>query len=236
MELQAQSTRILIVEDDIVMQEELHGAFEAVDDFDIMVAPSGKDALTALAGYSPTEKVVLLLDLGLPDMNGIDILSKAISTYRHVAIIVITARLDIESKLAALERGADAYLCKPFDQRELMVTVFAVCRRAFPDVNDMVAPRWHLNVRDWMLIAPNGVQIKLTVQETQLIDILHRYEGKPVSRLKISESLGNIYRFSGNALEALISRLRRKIAQAYPGVTLIRAVNGIGYVLNVKVR
>lgn len=233
---QFRSTRILIVEDDMVMQEELHGTFGTLSDFEVMVADNGQDALATLARYSPTEKAILILDLGLPDMDGIEILGKAISTYRHIAIIVITARQDIESKLAALERGADAYLGKPFDQRELMATVFAVCRRVFPGTSDMVTPYWQLNIRDWMLVAPNNVQIKLTIPETQLIDLLHRHEGKPVSRLKISESLGNIYRFSGNALEAMISRLRRKISQAYPGVNLIRAVNGTGYILNAKIR
>lgn len=228
--------KILIVEDDDLMRQELLLCFSATIGFSADCASSGEAALVWLAQNKPPVRAILILDLTLPDMDGCEVLRKAVEHCRHVAIIVVTSRTDIESRVITLERGADAYLCKPFDRRELITTVFAVCRRVFPSDADLVEPCWQLSPRNFNLTAPTGIQINLTIHEIQLLSLLQQHEGKVVSRLKISESLGNIYRFSGNALEALISRLRRKVALAYPDVNLIEAVSGEGYRLAVKLR
>jgi DNA-binding response OmpR family regulator len=135
-------------------------------------------------------------------------------------------------KFNLLEIGADAFITKPFDPTELMLTVKAVCRRVFPSEHSVSAMQWRFVPCEWLLIAPNGESIGLTVIETQFLDILQRNRGKAVSRLKIGDALGDLHRYSGNALEAVVSRLRKKICAAYPGVAVVKAAPGIGYVLS----
>jgi two-component system response regulator QseB/two-component system response regulator TctD len=209
--------------------------FGTVSSYFIQTASLVQETLDWMAALSPDESAVLIIDLGLPDGDGTEIISCVTAGYSNVAIIVVTSRTDLDSKLASLQQGADAYLSKPFDERELMMTVSAVCRRAFPGSILQPQNHWKLKTREWSLVTPSGVTIRLSIPETQLLDILQRNGNKPVSRLKISESLGDIYRYSGNALEAMVSRLRKKIANVSPDTEVIRAVNGVGYVLAVDV-
>ena len=212
------------------MMSEIREAFWDAPGYETLGVSTGKAALEHLEKLG-ADPVVVVLDLGLPDIDG-DQIAAQISHRSTVGIVVVTARTDRQVKFNLLEIGADAFITKPFDPRELLLTVQAVCRRVFP-VEHLVKPaQWRFVPREWMLIAPNGEAIGLTVIETQFLDILQRNRGKPVSRLKIGHALGDLHRYSGNALEAVVSRLRRKINAAYPGVAVVKAAPGIGYVLS----
>ena len=225
---------LLIIEDDQLMLNEIRRSLSEVLDFEIMTASTGREALhfTEIIKDAP---VVVVLDLGLPDVSGLDLM-QTIAYRPNIAIIVVTAHTDQAVKLSSLAGGADAFLTKPFDPAELLLTISAVRRRVFSKwKSESTNSRWHLAPREWALYAPNGSVIKLTVAETHLLDLLHRFKGRPVSRLKIGDELGDFYRYSGNALEATISRLRKKVSAIDPDIQLIKAVSGTGYVLSTEV-
>lgn len=222
--------RILVIEDDPLMMSEIKEAFWGALGYETFGVSTGKAALDYIEQLG-ADPVVVILDLGLPDIEG-DQIAAQISRRSTVGIVVVTARIDRRIKFNLLEIGADAFITKPFDPRELVLTVQAVCRRVFRLEHLVKVTQWRFVPREWMLIAPNGETIGLTVIETQLLDILQRSRGKAVSRLKIGEALGDLHRYSGNALEAIVSRLRRKINLAYPGAAVVKAAPGIGYVLS----
>lgn len=222
--------KILIIEDDPLMMSEIRAAFWEMPGYETFGVATGLAALDYLKKIG-SDPVVVILDLGLPDIDG-DEIAAQISHRSTVGIVVVTARTDRQVKFNLLEIGADAFIIKPFDPRELLLTVQAVCRRVFPNEHAIKAAQWRFIPREWRLIAPNGENISLTVIETQFLDILQRNRGKPVSRLKIGDALGDLHRYSGNALEAVVSRLRKKISATYPGVAVVKAAPGVGYVLS----
>ncbi|MFD0914270.1 response regulator transcription factor [Methylophilus luteus] len=227
---------ILVIDDDPLMQIVVSALFTKAGHVQVSCEGTVRSGIEWFDDKPATDNIVLILDLGLPDGDGKDVLDY-LSTHRpQTPVIVITSESTIETKLAVLTQGADAYLQKPFIHEELLVTLRSVCRRVFAAEERGSLAHWQLIVRQWILIAPNDVEIRLSVPETQLLDLLQRHYGKPVSRLKISESLGSLYRYSGNSLEAMISRLRKKINQAYPDVEVVRAVNGTGYILVLDIR
>lgn len=225
---------LLIVEDDPLMQDELRRIAAEKKTYSLLSASSGVAALQVIE-LVRKDPLIVLLDLGLPDIDGFAVL-KTIAFDPAIAVIVVTAHSDLNAKLDSLAGGADAFLVKPFDPDELLLTLSAVQRRVF-DVSlvPSALKSWCLIPRNWALHSPTGAVIKLTAVETQLLDLLHRHKGKPVSRGKIGIELGDLYRYSGNALEAMISRLRKKIASIDPDAHLVKAVSGAGYMLSTDV-
>jgi DNA-binding response OmpR family regulator len=226
---------ILIVEDEFLIQNEIRSLARSLNDCKVFSASTGREAsqFIELLRENPT---IVILDLGLPDVDGFELM-KAIAYRPNIAVIIVTARTEQQVRISSLAGGADAFISKPFDPEELLLTISAVRRRVFPEVHnkDRQTLSWRFVPREWLLISPLGHRIRLTAAETQLLDLLHRNSGKAVSRLKIGEELGDFYRYSGNALEATISRLRKKIATIDPNVTLIKVASGTGYIFSADV-
>ncbi|WP_298671482.1 response regulator transcription factor [uncultured Sphingomonas sp.] len=222
--------RVLLVEDNRAMREtiaeHLRGSGFAIDP-----VGSGEDGLEA-AAVAPYDAVIL--DLGLPDMDGLDVLRALRRASPQLPAIILTARDGIADRVGGLDAGADDYILKPFDLTELDARLRAVLRRpgmrrdivhAYGDVTFDPASR-SATVID--------AAVELTRREASVLEELIRAGGRIVVKDLLEE---RIYGFDdevgANALEASVSRLRRKLAAAR-SIVRVEAVRGIGYRLQAE--
>ncbi len=218
--------RVMLVEDHPALREMMHAHLRrggyVVDSFG-----RGSDALEAAAG---TAYAAALLDLTLPDIDGMDVL-RALRAGPQVdlRILVLTARDGIADRVAGLDAGADDYLLKPFDLAELDARLRSILRRSgtprasIERFGDLVydLERHEADV--------NAVRMTLSRRETLLLAELVRAGGRTVVRDALEEGLyGFNETVSANALEAVVSRLRRRLQAAASSVT-VEPVRGIGY-------
>ena len=173
---------------------------------------------------------LILLDRGLPDGDGLSLIAYLRNLGRTTPILVLTARDGPEQRVEGLDTGADDYLVKPFDVRELAARCSALLRR--PNLvhgKQLSAGNVSLDVATREVIVA-GVSQPLRRREVALLEALLRKEGSVVPRSALEQSLyGMDEAVSGNALDATVSRLRRRLAEA--GASLqVRSVHGIGYI------
>ncbi|WP_028226470.1 response regulator transcription factor [Paraburkholderia ferrariae] len=160
--------------------------------------------------------------------------------HRRLGIVALIDGQDHETRVAALENGADSCVTRPYDSREITACVESLARR-MRDSPDRLAVRsepaesvkpldaWLLVSRKWLLLSPDGKQVKLTATECSLLSLLLAHAGKPVSRRDIVTALGYDYlHYDERRLQALVSRLRRKLGD-HPEGTPIRVAHGFGY-------
>jgi len=177
---------------------------------------------------------LLILDLGLPDGDGLDLLRRQRRRGLRIPVLVLTARSGLDDRVAGLDSGADDYLTKPFELVELAARCRALLRRPGAVLGTV------LEVGD-VEIDPAGHRVRvgdqvldLSQKEFALLELLARRQGAVVSRQQLDGSLYSLdAEVSPNALEALVSRLRRRLAKAEASVQL-RTVHGVGYVLSAK--
>ena len=178
---------------------------------------------------------VLILDVGLPDECGFTIAEKLKGT-PGLGIIILTARGHIQDRIRGLEMGADAYLTKPVDVTELLAVINSIYRRLQVEKLSLQPPKevtgFHLDGSCRKLFLSDDGQITLTRSEGTILKILAQHGREPVSRRKISEALGYDYlHYDERRLEAIISRLRKKLKDGCPETEIIKAARGIGYQL-----
>jgi DNA-binding response OmpR family regulator len=215
------AARILIVEDDPALAKALAGELGRA--YDVVVVHTGRDALMHAAeeGFD-----LILLDLGLPDMDGIDV-AEALAD-DEADIVMLTARGDVESRVRGLYAGAADYLAKPFDMHELLARVYARLRSRTRDR----AYRWGPLelVADEGVCHAHGRTVELTAQERALLELLLANQGRVYGKATLEERLYPETPPASNAIEALVSRVRKKLAAA--GVEdVIRTIRGLGYVV-----
>ncbi len=213
--------RILIVEDDPHLAHALET--ELLRAYDVEVVRTGGEALL----LAETERFdLVLLDLGLPDIDGLDVAAALRDS--TASILMLTARADLRSRVAGLYVGADDYLAKPFDMQELLARVYARLRRhARPEAHS--AGPVSISLTDHMCTV-HDEPLELTPQEFNLLALLLANQGRVFSKAAIEDRLYREEPPTSNAVEALVSRLRGKLSAA--GVTdLIETVRGIGYVV-----
>ena len=201
-------TRILVVDDEPQLLRGLRVSLEARG-YDVDVAPDGAGALDAAAARRPD---VVILDLGLPDMDGIDVI-RALRAWGSMPIVVLSARDQEPDKVAALDTGADDYVAKPFGMGELLARIRAAERRSAPIDEAAVAVtsdfRVDLAARR---IDRNGEDIRLTPTEWHLVEILVRNPGKLVGqRHLLQEVWGPRYEHQTNYLRVYMAQIRRKL-------------------------
>ncbi|HZJ08275.1 MAG TPA: response regulator transcription factor [Trueperaceae bacterium] len=212
--------RILIVEDDPQLAKVLDG--ELLRAYDTVVVGTGKEAL---ARAETEEFDLILLDLNLPDMDGLDVAAEL--RENPASILMLTARADVRSRVAGLYIGADDYLAKPFDMQELLARVYAQLRsRGRQDVYS-VGPVT-LSLLDHTCTV-DGELVILTAQEFNLLALLLANQGRVYSKNTLEDRLYRDAQPTSNAVEVLVSRLRGKLASAgAPGI--VETVRGLGYV------
>ncbi|RFD18885.1 DNA-binding response regulator [Komagataeibacter melaceti] len=216
--------RILIVEDEhdlgAAVQEHVRLDGHAVDWFTTL-----EDARAAMA---TVEYDFMLLDLGLPDGSGRDLLREVRRTSSNVAILITTAEDQISDRIAGLSEGADDYIVKPYDLNELVARISAVARR-------YAAPRRRVRYRIGEItidrenrsVSCDGRALDLTAREWAIMELLSRSPGRIYSRQQIDTALYALDQdVDSNTVEVFISRLRKKV-----GNKVIRTVRGRGYCL-----
>ncbi len=185
-------------------------------------------ALDRLLAEEPAD--IIVLDLGLPGEDGIEIARRLQRTQADLGIIMLTARGMVEDKIAGMQSGADNYFVKPVDISVLAAAIRSLGRRLAK--LPTACPRWQLDEAASTLRTPNNVAIMLTAQECRFLSMMLARSGENVSKSAIFEQLGLPDEVSFYPrLEVLISRLRSKVAKADPAISLpIRARHNIGYI------
>jgi len=183
-----------------------------------------EDAEVAL---KTTHYDLLLLDLGLPDGNGLDLLKKIRAGKGRIAVLIVTAQDQISDRIAGLAAGADDYIVKPFDLDELVARIDAVYRRYVPVAEEGI------KIGDIYLdlqrktVTKGEAPVELTAKEWAIFEFLARHPDMISSKERIEESLyGFDEEIESNAIEVFVSRIRKKL-----GSSIIRTVRGRGYCL-----
>jgi DNA-binding response OmpR family regulator len=213
--------RVLLVEDDDSITEPLTSGLGR-HGFQVSAVRTGAEALAA-----PSHDVVLL-DLGLPDMDGIDVCRRLRAT-SAVPIIVLTARSEEIDRVLALELGADDYVVKPFGFRELVARIRAVTRRAQPQAGAVEGPqrlgRLELDRRQRRVLL-EGAEVTLTAKEFDLLALLAEDPGAVFARDQILEQVWDPHWFGPTkTLDVHVASLRKKLGD--PG--WIETVRGVGF-------
>lgn len=213
--------RILIVEDDPQLAQAIERELRA--GYDTSVAGTARDALL-LAETQPFD--LILLDLNLPDLDGLEVAEQL--RENDAEILMLTARADVQSRIAGLYAGASDYLAKPFDMKELVARVYARLRgRARPAVLACGGLELALESRTCTVA---GAPVELTAQEFRLLSLLVANQGRVFSKSTLESRLYREELPSSNMIEVLVSKLRRKLADA-GAVDLIQTIRGLGYVV-----
>lgn len=225
------SAKILIVDDDRELGEML-GEFLAPDHFDVSAALSGEAGLEALHSG---EFDLVVLDIMLPGMSGIDVL-REIRQASDVPVVMLTARGDDVDRILGLEFGADDYLAKPFNPRELLARIRAILRRARPHPETARGER--LKVGDIELdararrVTAGSRSIRLTGTEFELLRCLAESPGEVISKDDLSrEVLGRRHLPYDRSLDTHVSNVRGKLQKAGVSTPSIQSQRGVGYCL-----
>ncbi len=202
-------TRVLVIDDEPQILRALRINL-SVRGYDVVTAATGAEALRAAAGHRPD---VVVLDLGLPDMSGIEVL-EGLRGWLTAPIIVLSARADTLDKVEALDAGADDYVTKPFGMDEFLARLRAAVRRSSTgDTNEPVIETSSFTVDlATKTVTKNGREVHLTPTEWGMLEILVRNSGKLVSREQLlTEVWGPTYAKSTHYLRVYLAQLRRKL-------------------------
>ncbi|WP_417813108.1 response regulator [Thalassospira alkalitolerans] len=237
-------TRILLVDDDVELGTMLAEYLEG-EGFDITNAFNGQDGLRlALDGGADGAFSVVLLDIMMPGMGGIEVL-RELRTQSRVPVIMLTAKGDDVDRVVGLELGADDYIPKPYYPRELVARIRAVLRRAEP-INDsrskghsndkggekddeVVLGKLRLNTAR-RVAAFNAIEMELTVSEFNLLEVLMRARERALSKNELSmKVLGRPREVYDRSIDVHMSNLRQKLQSVSNDAGLIETVRGFGY-------
>jgi two-component system response regulator PhoP len=175
---------------------------------------------------------VVVLDVGLPDADGRDV-ARQLAQSQRCGVVMVTGYGQLDERIEGLTSGADVYLVKPVDLRELAANIDAVARRRLVAAQTHTG-RWCLDTEGWRLTAPNGVSLTLTAKEFLLVSTLTKSAQSVVTKAQLSSLLdGNDSLLSFNRLDVLLSRLRKKCEQTTGAKLPVRAVTALGYMMTV---
>lgn len=222
--------KILLVEDEPKVCE-LIKAYLVKDGYDVVIAGDGKTAVEQAQSYKPD---LILLDLNLPELDGLEV-CRIVRKESNVPIIMLTARDEEVDKVVGLEIGADDYVTKPFSPRELAARVSAVLRRyreGLKKGEQIVAGELRLDP-DKHEAVYSGQPLSLTAAEFKLLSVLARNPGRVCTRLQLMDSaFGESYEGYERTIDAHIKNIRQKLAKVAPDSTNpLATVRGVGYKL-----
>jgi two-component system KDP operon response regulator KdpE len=219
-------SRVLVIDDDPhllrALQITLRAAGHVVD-----TAPDGRAALQQADAVTPD---VIVLDLGLPDLDGAEVLAALRPSYTG-PVLVLSARADSQDKVRALDAGADDYVTKPFDMSELLARLRAALRRGPGGPADSVVTTDHFTVdlADHR-VTVDGVPVRLTPTEWALLEPLVRYPGRLIGQRQLLHSVwGPGYEKETHYLRVYLAQLRRKLEPDPAHPRYLRTEPGMGY-------
>jgi len=221
--------RILIVEDEKKVAGFIKKGLEE-ETYAVDVAYDGEEGFH-LADMNQYDMIIL--DLMLPKMDGLEVLTRLRDKKVSTPILLLTAKDAVEDKVTGLNKGADDYLTKPFAFSELLARIRSLLRRGQAETQT------ELNVGDLCLdmvshkVSRNGEEIELTGKEYSLLEYFMRNEGKVLTRTMIAEHVWD-YNFDTftNVIDVYVNHLRKKIDKKYPA-KLLHTLRGVGYVMRV---
>jgi DNA-binding response OmpR family regulator len=221
---------VLIVEDEKSLMHEIE-IYLTRQNFNCDVAFTGKSASDKL---SSNEYDFVLLDLGLPDMDGLEVLKNAKKKGHEAAFIILTARSEVEDKITGLDLGADDYIAKPFSLAELQARMQAILRRKHGlksntiDIHDFV-----IDIQNRSVVC-NGNSVVLTKKEFDLLHYLALHKNRVLTRMQLTEHIwGDVLEddYESNYIDVHIKNLRKKLLTAGP-IDWFETVRGVGYRVN----
>jgi len=216
----------LIIDDEVQIRRLLRVALEA-ENYQVREAETGQDGLAEVASRRPD---VILLDLGLPDMDGLVVL-KRLREWSETPVLVLTVRDDEQEKVAALDAGAEDYVTKPFSTAELLARLRAAQRKTRPAEEISVFKSGDLVVDlTSQVVSRGGKEIKLTATEYALLRLLVRHPGRVLThRYILREIWGPKSEEHRQYLRVYVTHLRQKIEPDPTNPILIKTESGIGY-------
>jgi two-component system, OmpR family, response regulator MprA len=222
--------KILVVDDERAVRESLRRALE-LEGYEIELAGDGGEALSTLGRDEPQPDAVIL-DVLMPGVDGLEVCRRLRAAGNHVPVLMLTARDEVENRVAGLDAGADDYVTKPFALEELLARVRALLRRAADtDGGEVLAfadLTLDLGTRE---VRRSGRVIELTRTEFALLELFLRNPRQVLTRSIIFERVwGYDFGFASNSLDVYIGYLRRK-TEAAGEPRLIHTVRGVGYAL-----
>jgi two-component system, OmpR family, response regulator VicR len=222
--------KVLIVEDDKEIVDAITLAFQIRwPEAKVVSTRLGRKGIELVETENPD---IVILDLGLPDISGFEVLSQ-VRLFSHVPIIILTVRSDESDVVKGLEWGADDYILKPFRQLELLARVKAMIRRQTPSEEEtIVSGPLHLDATSGQLRL-DGREIELTITESRILAHLMRNAGHVVTHSSLAEAVwGNDYPGAADSLKVHIRRLREKIETNPSQPKFILTKAGVGYFLS----
>jgi two-component system KDP operon response regulator KdpE len=217
---------VLVVDDELQIRRLLRVCLEG-NGYKVLDAESGQEALTELAARKPD---IVILDLGLPDMDGVTVL-KRLREWSAVPVVVLSVRDREDDKIAALDHGADDYVTKPFATGELLARLRVAQRHAVSQTGSSVYRSGSLEV-DFAarLVKLDGKEVKLTATEYSLLRMLVQHAGKVLTHRQIlREVWGPNYEEQTHYLRVYVAHLREKLEADPSNPRLISTEPGIGY-------
>ena len=218
--------RILVIDDELAIRRFLHTVLSS-EEFYLHEAENGHSGLVSAAAFRPD---VILLDLGLPDLDGVEVI-KRIREWSQVPIIVLSVRDREDDKVGALDAGADDYLTKPFGVGELLARIRAALRRSLQEIPEPLFTSNDLQV-DLVSrrVTVNGADLSLTPTEYEILRLLVAHAGKVLTHgLILKQVWGMAYLEQPHVLRVNISNLRRKLETDSSRPQHIITEPGVGY-------
>ena len=215
--------RVLIVEDEPNLRQQLQNTLEGAG-YAVDTAGDGEEGLF----LGETENYdAIVLDLGLPEIDGLTVLDRWRKQGKTTPVLVLTARDSWSDKVAGLDAGADDYVAKPFQTEELIARLRALIRRASGNASsELIAGDVRLDTRSGKVTLA-GDPVKLTAQEYKLLSYLLHHKGKIVSRTELIEHIyDQDFDRDSNTIEVFVTRIRKKL-----GADVITTIRGLGYSL-----
>jgi two-component system phosphate regulon response regulator OmpR len=230
---------LLVVDDEPELRALLGEYFER-QGFAVRAAADGREARTLVAQRAPR---LAILDIHMPGENGLSLARWLREHHADVSLVMLTTAGETVDRIVGLELGADDYLAKPFDLRELLARVRAVLRRATPKAVSAVAEAaappahrigfgdCHLDLAERRLFAADGSEIAITAAEFDLLALFARHPNRPLNRDQIMEQAHNRgWDVFDRSIDLRVMRLRRKIERNPDKPEVIKTVRNVGYV------
>jgi two-component system KDP operon response regulator KdpE len=219
---------VLVIDDEPALLRAMQINLSARD-YTVTTATDGKAGLAAMARERPD---VVIVDLGLPDMDGTEVI-RGIRGWSSVPIIVLSARGHEVHKVEALDAGADDYVTKPFGMNELLARLRAATRRAVPGEDEPVVATEHFTIdlaAKRVTLIPAGTEVRLTPTEWQLLEVLTRHRGRLVTgRQLLQDVWGPTYGTETHYLRVYMAQLRRKLEPDPARPRYLLTEPGMGY-------
>ena len=220
-------TTVLVVDDDPGLVRALAINLRARG-YDVHAASTGRAALSLAASHPPD---AVVLDLGLPDMDGVEVIA-GLRGWTSAPVLVLSAREEQAQKVAVLDAGADDYITKPFGMDELLARLRAAIRRGSPEPAQpvVVTDAFTVDLAAKRVLATGGAEVRLTPTEWNLLEVLVRHAGKVVDHSRLlTEVWGPSYAEQTNYLRVYMATLRRKLEREPAAPRHLLTASGRGY-------